>query len=77
MRCSKWGTITVTKSLQLSFSCGSTGYEQFPLRSMRTRRRHMQGVVLELGVLVDATIPGHVGNATHGQHRYKKANQCC
>ena len=56
MRGSKWGAITVKKALQLRFTCGSTGYEQllqqqFPLSSLRTLRRKMQGVVFKPGVL--------------------------
>lgn len=58
MRGSKWSANTIKKALQLRFACGSTGYEQlleqqFPLPSLRTLRRQMQGVVFELGVLYE------------------------
>ena len=56
MRGSKWGVITAKKALQLRFTCRSTGYEQllqqrFPLPSLRTLQRKMQGV-FEPGTLV-------------------------
>ena len=50
MRGSKWGAITVKKTLQSHFNVGQMAM-RIPLSSLRMQRRLMQRVVFEPGVL--------------------------
>lgn len=54
----KWSNETVQKSLRIRFSCGTRGYDDliehgFPLPSLRTLRRHVEGLCFDSGTLDD------------------------
>lgn len=54
----EWSCDTIQKSFRLRFSCGSKGYEDliehgYPLPSLRTLRRRLEGIAFESGCLDD------------------------
>jgi hypothetical protein len=54
----KWSSSTITRSLKLKFSCGSSGYEQlikegYPLPSIPTLQRRLENLKFDSGILTE------------------------